>query len=104
MLIAITANASPARGNTEAEVTEMMDLFDDVLEGQTTSKTVDRMLEILDAGKPITASMRAHAKRVRLDPLAKLTDRFWRDYRAKHPQPKRAKRTAIHVSIARRRG
>jgi hypothetical protein len=113
-LIAITANASPTRGHTVAEVDEMMDLFDSVLEGETTPRTVARMMEILESGKPITATMRAQMKAVRLDgstahnDLTKVTADFWRRYRAEHPKPKQAKSSETHVSVSplsqRRRG
>jgi len=93
LMIAFTASASPSRGYSHAEADEMIGLFDAVLDGRATSKTVTRMLEIVDGAAPITASMRKAMRPVRLasdkarPDLAEITDKFWRDYRAKHPKP-----------------
>lgn len=101
MLIAITASATPAKGYSYDEANEMLDLFADVLDGGATEKTASRMMEIVEAAVPITASSRKTMKAVRLDAdkarpnLASVTDSFWKRYQAKHPQPEQERRTLI---------
>jgi len=107
-MISITGSATASRGYTYDDATEMLDLFDAVLEGRATSKTLHRMLAITSAAMPITASARRSMKPVRLDAdktragLASVSDKFWKAYRAKHPQPEQKRQTV--ASTMRRRG
>lgn len=91
-MFAITASATPARGYSYNEAEEMLALFGTVLAGQATENTASRMLEIVGNAQPITASMRKAMRPVRLNAdkpragLAGVSDKFWKAYRAKHPQ------------------
>lgn len=72
-MIAITCSDTPSKGYSYAEATEVLDLFDTVLDGRATTETVDRMLEIVGNAQPITATMRP----VRADDTA---NEFWREH------------------------
>jgi hypothetical protein len=91
-LISITCSTSPAKGYSYDEADEMLDLFGTVLTGRATAKTIQRMLAITGAAQPITASMRKAMRPVRLSAdqtrpgLAGVSDKFWKAYKAKHPQ------------------
>lgn len=57
-LISITGSATASRGYSYEDASEMIDLFDAILEGRATEKTASRMLEIVGNAQPITASAR----------------------------------------------
>lgn len=103
MIIAITASASPRHGHSETEVEELMRLFDGVLETGATQHTVTRMMQILEAAQPISATMRA--RMVRLDggedrqTLARVVRSYWSAQRAKRPKARKRPET-VHVSFA----
>lgn len=100
-LISITGSATASRGYTYEDANEMIDMFDAVLAGRATARTLDRMLEITGAAVPVTASMRKAMQPVRLPGdrsrpgLAEVTDRFWRAYAKEHPAPEQKRRPLI---------
>lgn len=108
-LISITCSASPSRGYTYEDAEAMLDLFDTVLDGRATEKTLDSMLAITSAAVPVTASARKGMKAVRLPgdrsrpDLAEVTNRFWKAYAAKHPQPVEPNRQPLKATMRQRR-
>jgi hypothetical protein len=90
MLISVTASASPRKGFTEGAVVAMMDILDDVLAGNGSQEKLDRMMKLLESGRPITTAMLRTAKSVApaVRTMADVTSDFWRKQEAKRQQVK----------------
>jgi len=109
-LISITGLASDPTYGRDADAYESsLDQMFAIIESDTSSLTPAGRRKLLaeidaiidgDRPVPITAAMRAQAKPIRLDPLAKLTADFWRSYAKKNPKPARRKGIETHVSIS----